>query len=579
MKRILLSLLILSFIVSCKPIDYPKPGYSSATLERVTGIDPEWLVEKGSRNAIVSFSPLEGVDSYSILISQEGGEERTLSVLPSSFSLGRFYREIKGLKPDTTYSLTLEVESNGEKGEVEETFVFKTEDGSSDKPEYAPYAYCSIRNVNSAVIEFNLEEGMWYRMVLHSKEEGDLDRKEFVFQSNGYDDSYTINGLEIDKAYVLTIQHGKQNGEWGVVKREVEIEKYRANVSMTLSVSGSTFSLSEEVGGDEIYLLSKSDGSFLYRIVEKDFTIPSSILPSMERREYFAYNVTDNTLSNAVSFTSPMKTTAAVTPDSITLVWEETEEALYYVSVEVINDNDKRVIPAPMVPDVESDGEKAMLKLNKLISNTQYKITITFTLPDGASSSSTETIKTDSYVGTYAWLGYPSDGVRSAFWVDVKESGDSAYPYYITVSEKDPAYDGNAYTIMPLIDDSLPGFTPILGNIKYKDESQEYMKAYKWNAKKWNTTTMSPSEWRPESSVVNGDSVTSLVYSKALGMNLYTRTQFTFRYREGKKELVFYNAGEGTTANFVNVGLFTNKNPSPGLDKYSFVLTKMEGEI
>lgn len=579
MKRILLSLLILCFIVSCKPIDYPNPGYSSATLEKVTGIDPEWLVEKGSRNAIVSFSPLEGVDSYSILISQEGGEERTLSVLPSSFSLGRFYREIKGLKPDTTYSLTLEVESNGEKGEVEETFVFKTEDGSSDKPEYAPYAYCSIRNVDNAVIEFNLEEGMWYRMVLHSKEEGDLDRKEFVFQSNGYIDSYTINGLEIDKAYVLTIQHGKQNGEWGVVKREVEIEKYRANVSMTLSVSGSTFSLSEEVGGDEIYLLSKSDGSFLYRIVEKDFTIPSSILPSMERREYFTYNVTDNTLSNAVSFTSPMKTTAAVTPDSITLVWEETEEALYYVSVEVINENDKRVIPAPMVPDVESDGETAMLKLDKLISNTQYKITITFTLPDGASSSSTETIKTDSYVGTYAWLGYPSDGVRSAFWVDVKESGDSAYPYYITVSEKDPAYDGNAYTIMPLIDDSLPGFTPIQGNIKYKDESQEYMKAYKWNAKKWNTTTMSPSEWRPESSVVNGDSVTSLVYSKALGMNLYTRTQFTFRYREGKKELVFYNAGEGTTANFVNVGLFTNKNPSPGLDKYSFVLTKMEGEI
>ena len=169
MKRILLSLLILCLIVSCKPIEYPNPGYSSATIERVTGIDPEWLVEKGSRNAIVSFSPLEGVDSYSILISQEGGEERTISVLPSSFSLGRFYREIKGLKPDTTYSLTLEVESNGEKGEVEETFVFKTEDGSSDKPEYAPYAYCSIRNENSAVIEFNLEEGMWYRMVLHSK--------------------------------------------------------------------------------------------------------------------------------------------------------------------------------------------------------------------------------------------------------------------------------------------------------------------------------------------------------------------------------------------------------------------------
>ena len=157
-------------------------------------------MEKGSRNAIVSFSPLEGVDSYSILISQEGGGERTLSVLPSSFSLGRFYREIKGLKPDTTYSLTLEVESNGEKGEVEETFVFKTEDGSSDKPEYAPYAYCSIRNEDSAVIEFTLEEGMSYRMVLQSKVKGVLYRKKFVFQYNVYDDSYTMNVLKKDKA-------------------------------------------------------------------------------------------------------------------------------------------------------------------------------------------------------------------------------------------------------------------------------------------------------------------------------------------------------------------------------------------
>ena len=62
-------------------------------------------------------------------------------------------------------------------------------------------------------------------------------------------------------------------------------------------------------------------------------------------------------------------------------------------------------------------------------------------------------------------------------------------------------------------------------------------------------------------------------------MNLYTKTQFSFRYRDGKKELVFYNAGEGSSAGFVNIGLFTNPEPSSGLDKYSFVLTKIEGEV
>ena len=564
-------------LVSCTPIDYPSSDYSSASIEEVKTKDPMWSVEKGSKNAIVSFSPLEGVDSYSIILSQEGGDTRSFSVLPSSFSLGRFHREIKGLLPDTNYTLSLQVECGGEKGKVEESYAFTTEDSSSDKPEYAPYAFCEIRNETSATIHFNLEEGMWYRMVLYSEE--DIGSKEFVFHSSGYSDSYDILGLEESKSYTLTIQHGKKNGEWGIVKREVEIDKYRVPASMKLSVNGNTFTLDTSPSGKEIYLLSRSDRSFSYKITAEEFVIPTSILPSMERDEYFAYNRTDKTLSNAVSFTSPMKTEVTVTPDSITLEWEESEEALYFVSVKVINDNDKRVIPEPMVRDVESDGERAVLKLDKLVSNTNYEIEITFTLSDGASSTYKERVKTDSYVGTYAWLGYPSDGIRSAFWVDVKDSTDSAYPYYITVSEKDPAFDGNKYMIMPLIDDSLSSYVPIEGNIKYRDESEEFMKAYKWNAKKWNKTSMAPSEWKPQSTTINGDSVTSLVYSKAVGMNLYTKTQFSFRYREGKKELVFYNAGEGSSAGFVNIGLFTNPEPSPGLDKYSFVLTKIEGEV
>ena len=564
-------------LVSCAPIEYPSSDYSSASIEEVKTKDPMWSVEKGSKNAIVSFSPLEGVDSYSIVLSQEGGEARTFSVLPSSFSLGRFHREIKGLLPDTNYTLSLIVECGGEKGEIEESYAFKTEDSSSDKPEYAPYAFCEIRNGTSAKIHFNLESGMWYRMVLYS--EDDILSKEFVFQSSGYSDSYVISDLEESKSYTLTIQHGKRNGEWGVVKREVEIDKYILPASMSLTVDGDSFSLTTSPSGKEIFLLSRSDKSFSYKIPNEKFVIPSSILPSMERDEYFAYNITDNTLSNAVSFTSPMKTETTVTPDSITMEWEESEEALYFVSVNVINDNEKRVIPEPIIRDVESDGEKAVLKLDKLVSNTNYEIEITFTLPDGASSNYKERVKTDSYVGTYAWLGYLSDGIRSAFWVDVKESTDSAYPYYITVSENDPAFDGNKYMIMPLIDDSLSSYVPIEGNIKYRDESEEFMKAYKWNAKKWNKTAMAPSEWKPQNTVINGDSVTSLVYSKAVGMNLYTKTQFSFRYRDGKKELVFYNAGEGSSAGFVNIGLFTNPEPSSGLDKYSFVLTKIEGEV
>ena len=97
---------------------------------------------------------------------------------------------------------------------------------------------------------------MWYRMVLYS--EDDILSKEFVFQSSGYSDSYVISGLEESKSYTLTIQHGKRNGEWGVVKREVEIDKYRLPASMSLTVDGDTFSLDTSPSGKEIFLLSRS---------------------------------------------------------------------------------------------------------------------------------------------------------------------------------------------------------------------------------------------------------------------------------------------------------------------------------
>ena len=104
------------------------------------------------------------------------------------------------------------------------------------------------------------------------------------------------------------------------------------------------------------------------------------------------------------------------------------------------------------------------------------------------------------------------------------------------------------------------------------------MKAYRWNASKWNKTALSPSYWRPERVVLDGDSVSSYVYCRAMGMDLTTKTSFVFRTVDGKKELVFTNVGEGQGAGFVNVGLFTNPEPFVGLDKYSFVLS-YAGEV
>ena len=98
------------------------------------------------------------------------------------------------------------------------------------------------------------------------------------------------------------------------------------------------------------------------------------------------------------------------------------------------------------------------------------------------------------------------------------------------------------------------------------------MKAYIWNNKKWNTTTMTPSSWKPKSESVTGDRMESLVLSKALFMELTTETVFEFTVRDGNPVLIFSNKGIGKNSDFVNLGLF--KNPLDPGNPYVYVLER-----
>ena len=65
------------------------------------------------------------------------------------------------------------------------------------------------------------------------------------------------------------------------------------------------------------------------------------------------------------------------------------------------------------------------------------------------------------------------------------------------------------------------------------------MKAYIWNNKKWNTTTLSPTSWKPDSEKIIGDYMESQVISKANGMSLTTQTIFEFKVVDNNSVLVF----------------------------------------
>ena len=584
MKRLLfwLSALILFSFASCTPVSYPDSGYSSYSSQDVRSADPQWQVASGVRKAIVSFSPIVGAENLILEVKGESGEEKSYGITSSDFYHSRFQKEIKGLKPETSYSLSLVSLSKEGDVKIEKEYSFTTGDTSEERPEYEVDAYLYRRNETSAEIKFSLTSSLYYRIVMweEGKEEN---AEESVFLSSGFNSTYTFTDLNPSSTYHLSLQHGYREGEWGVMKKEITIPPYSIPESMILSLSGETFSLTGNTEGRELYMLKRGDRSFLLPLSNPEsFSIPLSMLNSLEKGEYYVVERNGGSVekkSNALTYISPIICREEIGESSITLYWSDSEDIIYDGRIEVEKKGENRVVQTPIFPSVVSEGGEAKVEIGKLASNTTYNLSIRATFPGGEEKSTNLSFTTGSYAGHYTWYGYPSDGKRSAFSVDVIQApSDSAYPYYIYVSSEDPAYDGSAHRIMPLLDEVEPGYKPISGNISYSSTSEPYMKAYRWNASKWNKTSLSPSYWRPERVVLDGDSVSSYVYSRAMGMDLTTKTSFVFRTVDGKKELVFTNVGEGQGAGFVNVGLFTNPQPSVGLDKYSFVLS-YEGEV
>ncbi|MGN1164337.1 MAG: hypothetical protein ACI4S4_05970, partial [Candidatus Ornithospirochaeta sp.] len=228
MRKFIIPLLALAFaFVSCSPVDYPESSYSSVSQEDVIEENPEWRVDAGTKSALVSFSPLEGASSYALEISSDYGD-KSYSIDYASFSEGRFSKEIRGLQGNTEYSLALYPVFNGRKIKNANTFSFTTLDSSSERPEYAPYAYLEKREIYSCTIHFDFASSMVYRIVM--REKGNEENVgEYVFQSHGFTDSYRIDGLESGKEYILSVQHGKREGEWGVLKKEISIPAYNAS--------------------------------------------------------------------------------------------------------------------------------------------------------------------------------------------------------------------------------------------------------------------------------------------------------------------------------------------------------------
>ena len=120
----------------------------------------------------------------------------------------------------------------------------------------------------------------------------------------------------------------------------------------------------------------------------------------------------------------------------------------------------------------------------------------------------------------------------------------------------------------------FPVDEPVAGKYVWHEWDEDSVVAdnYRFNAGKFNTTSITPSKWRVKSLGRNGHLGTCVVESKA-GLTVTTENRFGLRYNSqtGIMELAFFMNGNGVAS----WGLFYN--PAPGREgKKVFVLEKVE---
>ena len=594
MKRhtaiLLTALLCLLALFSCAPVEYP------AALERnVVEEKPVIYVTPHAKKAEVSFAPVRNADSYKITLNDE-----VMSV-PLKVKDGLYTFTIRKLEPDKSYDL--KVSAINSKGSIESVRSFTTlvDNGELD---YAPIAYMSYRDTNNAKITIELRKDMEY--IVSLERDG---KWEQVPKTSSSDNKavYEIINLDKDTFYNLRVDHKRiSDTKYSSEFTSLIIPKFRTSFSndYELMMTDTTIRLGSwidgkfvdapDLAGKNITLLFYPDGSGIPEIMEtKDGKVPAFDVARVGvlRSGLFDVVVTDMAGNNPVFYTPdyfttpilPVKNTAASNQTTVTLTWtqpDDMEDIIYTVSG---NSTDNKWAIKPS--EVEVVGNTATLKLDDLVSNTDYELHIEALLPNEDKSNTTYTFTTESFSGVYRWVCPTPNAKVPSFVIEVWDEEDAKnkgwegtwnkdFPYHVFVHESDPAYSESmkGVPIMPLFEstEEIPS-----ENISYADGDKHFQIGYRWNEAKWNTTTQKPSEWYPVKNDIEGDHIASYCDSWPMIGKVSTKTNFDFRVKDGKPQLVFRNAGDGPKAGFVNLGLFKNPAPEPGTDKFTYVLNRI----
>lgn len=569
---ITLAAALLMLIFSCSPV--PNPGRLNL-MPVADGSTTAVNVTASSESAEVFFTPVAGADSYEIRYGIPSGDEKTYTVPTSSYSTsGMFEVKIRPLNPSTKYSVGVYAKNSANAGFIAVGGASFTtlEAGTLD---YAPVAWLESRGQDSADIAISMTEGFFYSISILNP---DGTVMKTVVPENG---DATITGIAQDDTYTAVIYHGSSEEKISPYTTRIEIPAYSISYAenFTLSYSNGivkaegvpeeaiSLSLYKRVDGNDS-LIKKTDNP-----KETEFTLPIS-----KSFESGIYHFIAETPSGNVSSSNQLITAGILVSSDeigyqhITMNWDNGG----YADGEVIYNT---VVSGGINAKLDEERGNCTLSLSGLESKTEYSISIEAILPDKRICTTDLTLTTKDFSGVYQWINKTSPLNKKVgnFVITVENSPEeSAYPYYIRVNSQDCYYNGTEYRVLPLIDDSYSsGESMPDGMIPYQSD-ESYAQAYRWNAGKWNKTSMSPAKWRIADYSIGSDVFKTTVNSTLSGSSSELPTETTWTFKEdssGNPVLYFKNYSSSL---LVSMGLYTNPDyETEGVDKYTFLLKRI----
>lgn len=591
MKRIviLLSSILILFASCSAEIVETLPKAEVVVLDadvRVNGI--------GRGSFEVMFKPVPFASGYTYDLNSNGIE---LLPNPVAYANGYCFIEFNNIEQSEGEITLYAIDDTGETHRIGSSPYSLTLQGVS------PDAYFSYRDATSAEITVNpvfADKIIVYRIELFDSNGEIVETREL----HDIHDSILLTGLGPD-AYELILSHGLEGYEMSDSTTHISIPAYdaaSAQVVMELDSDGSGFTV-VGIPGDVSKLVLWKSASDVGNGIPLDVdieinggkaSIPFTALKSLEEGYFHVKDENGSYASNIYKCTVPLvNPVIEANFKSAFIAYQfayDFNPADYELTIKGTSDGSS---PVGSFEDSDGDGLVDRVFISGLVSNKPYdglvielKNRNTLAI---LSCPLDESFDTKSFEGTYYWNnagGKPSNFVVDVVAPETEGVNNSEFPYYVYFNKtdsifSDPDYSshvGDRLRISPLIDPAVKGESFPSGMIDCKNPGQfsKANLAYNANGKKWNRMADSflgslaiPTKWGiSESDVkIDGDSISSITQSVAMGLTVQTRTTFEFNEYDydgdGQLEafLKFKNIGYGSYSSTVDGGLF--KNPRP----------------